>query len=522
MTSLRSTVLRALLAFGLSFALWAFVSFSQNPEELVPFEGLTPQVVGLHSNLVIVDANGMPNVTLPTINVTLRTDRNQRTELRPVDIRTVVDLSGFDAGEHIVPINVQATRSTISFTLPNDGVSPSAIPIRLERLISHTVPIDLKVVGNLPFSFERGEAQISAAGQAIDRVTVSGPQNRVERVVGVQTTANVEQLRASYQAPLGLTAVDANGQVVDGVQMNPSTVNVRIPITSVVGLKLVPVQASIAGLPDAGYTITGVKIDPPLIALTGSSGPLDAVAVLLTEEIDIQGAYTPLVRQADIIFPAGTSPQVGEPTSVQVTILIAPISQSFQVVLPAEVQLINIGNGLLASATPVVVSLDLTGSSALLNQLAQQTLVARVDLGGLGPGSYELPVLINLPSGVQLVGVPPSVTVVVRIPTVSPTETPLPNPNIPENTPTSASGEETSEPGPTATPSNEPTETETSIVVPDTGHRQSHLRWGFGGGFAAPEDLFWCFLAASPPKNTKNWGLGLQPQGLCTCPGVSA
>ncbi|EFO79320.1 YbbR family protein [Oscillochloris trichoides DG-6] len=468
MTALRSTILRALLAFGLSFALWAFVSFSQNPEELVPFEGLIPQVVGLHSDLVIVDANGMPNTSLPTINVTLRTDRNQRTELRPVDIRTVVDLSGFDAGEHIVPVNVQTTRSTISFTLPSDGVAPSAIPIRLERLISHTVPIDLKVVGNLPFSFERGDPQMSAAGQTISTVTVSGPQNRVDRVAAVQTSANIEQLRASYQAPLGLSAVDANGQLVDGVQISPSTINVRIPITSVVGLKLVPVQASITGLPDAGYTITAVKIDPPLIALTGSSGPLDVAAVLRTEDIDIQGARTPMVRQANIIFPAGTSPQIGEPTSVQVTILVAPISQSFQVALPAEVRLINIGNGLLASASAAIVSLDLTGSSAVLNQLAQQTLTATVDLGGRGPGSYDLPVAVNLPSGVELVGAPPLVTVVIRIPSVPPTETPTLTPPLPETPSPLPTGEATSEPEPTATPSNPPVETETSIVVPDT------------------------------------------------------
>ncbi|NTW00616.1 MAG: hypothetical protein HGA19_04820, partial [Oscillochloris sp.] len=214
MSALRAMILRALLALGLSFSLWAFVSFSQNPEEIVPFEGLTPQVVGLRSELVIVDANGLPNPTLPDIDVNLRTDRNQRTELRPVDIRTVVDLSGFDAGEHIVPINVQATRSTISFTVPVDGVSPSAIPIRLEEVISTTVPIDLKVAGNLPFSFERGDPQITFSSNPISNVQVSGPQNRVQRVKAAQTTANIEQLRASYQAPLSLVAVDENGSAV--------------------------------------------------------------------------------------------------------------------------------------------------------------------------------------------------------------------------------------------------------------------------------------------------------------------
>lgn len=424
MTALRALILRALLALGLSFSLWAFVSFSQNPEELVPFEGLTPQVVGLAPNLIIVDANGSPSPTMPTVNVILRTDRNQRAELRPVDIRTVVDLSGFSAGEHTIPVNVQATRSSISFTLPDDGVTPEAVLIRLEEVITTTVQIDLKVVGNLPFSFERGEPQITSAGQVVSQVTISGPQNRVQRVSAVQTTANVEQLRASYQAPLSLMAVDANGQLVDGIQTNPTTVQVRIPITSVVGLKLVPVQAQINGLPKPGSIITSVQVDPPLIALTGSSGPLDTVAVLQTEVIDVTGADTDMVRQVPILFPSGTSPQVGEPNSVEVIIKIAQIDQTFQVDLPVQIRATGLTAGLLVGLSPNIITLTLTGQSSALAQLAQHALLATVDVTGLGPGTYELPLTINLPTGTQLVHALPNVTVLLQTSSAPPTELP--------------------------------------------------------------------------------------------------
>ncbi|WP_305082496.1 YbbR-like domain-containing protein [Oscillochloris sp. ZM17-4] len=463
MTTLRAMTLRALLALGLSFALWAFVSFSQNPEELVPFEGLTPQVVGLGSDLVIVDANGLPNPTLPSVNVTLRTDRNQRAELRPVDIRTVVDLTGLGSGEHIVPVNVQATRSTISFTVPADGVTPSAIPFRIEEIMTGTVPIDLKVAGNLPFSFERGEPQITFSGVPIGAVQITGPQNRVQRVTAAQTTANIEQLRASYQAPLSLVAVDENGQTVDGVQISPGTVNVRIPITSVVGLKLVPVQASIVGLPASGYVITAVQVDPPLIALTGSSGPLDAVLVLETEDVDIGGARGSLVRQARISFPAGTSPQLGEPSSAKVTVLISPVSQSFQVTLPAEVAVGGVGGGMLMSVSPNSVSVTITGSSAFLDQLAQQPLKANVDVSGLGPGSYQLPVTVSLPSGVRLAGEPPSVTVVLRTPPPSPTSPASPT----AEPPTDVTATLPSSGTPEATPVLEATPPPEAVGTPD-------------------------------------------------------
>jgi YbbR domain-containing protein len=469
MTALRATILRAFLALGLSFSLWAFVSFSQNPEELVPFEGMTLQVVGLRSDLVIVDANGMPNPTLPDVNVTLRTDRNQRTDLRPVDIRTVVDLTGFGPGEHIVPVNVQATRSTISFTVPSDGVAPSSIPIRLEEIITASVPIDLQINGNLPFSFERGDPQIAFSGQTISEVQISGPQNRVERVAAGQITANIEQLRASYQAPLSLKAVDENNQTIDGVQVVPGTVNVRIPITSVVGLKLVPVKANIIGVPAPGYVITAVQTDPPLIAVTGSSGSLDQVDELTTEELSISGLREALVRQARLIFPTGTSPQIGEPGSVKITVFVAPISQPFQITLPATVQVLGVGNSQLLSFTPKSVSVTIIGNSDILDQLAQQTLQATVDASGLGPGSYQLPVTLNLPNGARLTGTPPEVMVQLQTPpqpTEPPTTTAEPS-DVTATLPATTTPDANVPPGSTETAEpNAPTET--TIVEPPT------------------------------------------------------
>jgi len=94
MSTLRARLVRVLLAIGLSFALWAFVSFSQNPEDSITFSDVPLQTVGLQDGLVIVDANGLPTLALPTVDITLRTDQQQLATLRPVDVRAIVDLSG--------------------------------------------------------------------------------------------------------------------------------------------------------------------------------------------------------------------------------------------------------------------------------------------------------------------------------------------------------------------------------------------------------------------------------------------
>ncbi len=449
MSSFRARLLRVALSVGLSFSLWAFVSFSQNPEESVTFSDLQLEAAGLEEGLVIVDANGVPTQALPQVDVALVTDRRQLAQLRPVDVRAVIDLSNLGPGDHIVPVNVRPTRNNISFT-PR-LVDPSSVPIRLEQLSVRPVPISLQVQGNLPFSFEQGKPSITFGGNPIEVVEVRGPLSRVERVVAAGAIANIEQLRATYLAPLTLTALDGRGQTVEGVQLSPATVTVEIPIKPVVGLKLVPVQPTVIGLPAPGYAITGVTVNPPLIAVAGSSGPLDLVDVLRTEPVNVSGARAPLEQTVPIIFPEGTSPREGEPDQVRVTVQLAPVTLPLQIQLPAPVTLVGLASGLQASVTPLALELTLAGTSQALATLSQAPLRAVVDVSGLGPGGYRLPARVDLPPGVSLSGAPPEVQVTLRFPA---TPTTTPDTGSLEGTPTPEPG---ASPEPGATPEVTPT-----------------------------------------------------------------
>lgn len=485
MNTISTTLLRIALALGLSFALWTFVSFSQNPEELVRFDDTALQVVGLGPGLLLVDTNGLPNPTLPTIDITLRTDRNQRNDLRPIDIRAVIDLTNLEPGDHLVPVNVQPTRN-ISFSVPNNGVDPTAVPIRIEQQITRSVPIELDILGNLPFSFERGEPTIrqSDTGAEVTTVEITGPQSRVERVVAARAIANVEQLRVSYDAPLQLTPIDERDDAVTGVQVMPPTVRVLIPINSVVGLRLVPIAPVITGRPAAGYAVAAVEVVPPLITLTGSSGPLNDVVSLSTTPIDLNGASSTVESEVAIILPPGTSAQVGQPSQVRVTVRLTPVERPFQVQLPAQVNLTGANGGLLFSVNPTVVSVDLAGPVTALNALAQQTLRADVDVSDLGPGTYTLSVALDLPDNVSLVGDPPTVVVSIRAVPPPPTATSEPTPTedapiepsppaatptaatptAPTPTPAAPSTEPTSTPEPAPTPPSEPAPTPTETT----------------------------------------------------------
>jgi YbbR domain-containing protein len=463
---LRSTGLRLLLALGLSISLWAFVSFSQNPDRRAPFDGLNVVVSGLAPGLIIVDQDGMPRPSLPPVNVIVEADAATLETVRNSDITTAVDLTDRNAGEHVVQVRAATNRSDLAGRLTMT-VEPGFLPIRLEQVLTQTVPLTVNLSGSLPFSFEAGQPQArDASGDELQTVQVRGPQGRVEQVAGARAAVSIQSLRADYTSSVPLEAVDAGDRPVEGVTVLPGSVQVLVPIRSVVGVRRVGVLGTISGAPAPGYVVSGISSDPPLVNLTGSSGPLDVVSQVETEPVDIAGATGTITREVALRLPAGTLLQDGQPTRAVITVTIVPVTRPFQLALPVPVQPANLGAGLLLSYNPPVVSITVAGTSGALAALSSSPLQGTIDLSGLGPGTTNVRVEVPLPPGVQLVGTAPEVSVTLRL---IPSPTPPPPTRTPEPaapTDDTSAATATAEPGtPTPAPPG-PTETASAPAQP--------------------------------------------------------
>ncbi len=463
MNSIRATSLQIVLAVGLSFALWAFVSFSVNPEERVPYNDLNVEVRNKDPNLVIVDQNGLPKSSLPTVDVIIETDRATRGELRQVDIQPYVDLSDASAGDRVVPVNVDRTRPGISFSVAPEGLSPEAIPIRLEPLITRTVPISISIQGNVPFSFALGEPEVRSNNQIIEQAEISGPQSRVERVEAALAVANVDQLSANYVSLQQLQAISAEQEQIDGVTVTPSSLTVRIPITPIVGLKLVPVLPQVVGNPATGFVVTNIRSDPQLINITGSSNVLEAVEQIVTAPVDISGLSRSTTMTSALQLPPGTAAQQGESSSATVTVEIAQLSLPVQVQLPVAVQVVGAPTVLTVGVDPNILQVTLSGTPEALARIEADTLTAIVDATGLSAGIHLRTPQLTLPPGVSLVTEIPAVTLFLRLP---PTPTPQPSPTPTPVTATPTTEAASAEPTPTEVVPAEPAPTATVELVP--------------------------------------------------------
>jgi YbbR domain-containing protein len=106
---------------------------------------------------------------------------------------------------------------------------------------------------------------------------------------------------------------------------------------------------------------------------------------------------------------------------IEVTVTFRPVTESRS--YSVGLQLVGTAPGLAYTPSTTSVLLSVGGNPAALDTVSTDTTLARLDVTGLEPGTYDVPVTAELPSGVTLVAASPetvSVTVSAAAP-ASPT-----------------------------------------------------------------------------------------------------
>jgi YbbR domain-containing protein len=434
MTRIRETSTQILVALGLSLMIWIFVTFTTNPDVRETFTTPPVTVNAMSSDLVIMNPEtGLPRQDqdeLSPVDVQISTDQRTLSALNSSDFAASVSLDTLGAGTHLVPVDVAVPSDNVRIL----AVEPEELSIRLESVVTSTVPITIDVIGSPPFSYERGEPSVSSDNEDIEQVEITGPLSLVERVNSVGATVNIEQLQSTFVSTISLVPYDANGDPVEGVTSDPEQVNVRIEIQPVVGLKRVPIIGNVVSSPANGYIIAGVRSNPQLINIIGSSELLNQIDQIETEPIDVSGATSTLTETAALRFQ-GAQPQSSDITTATVTIEITPLNQPFQVQVPVPVQVVNANENLMVSVEPTVIPVTLEGTITAFEQLRADELQATVDVSGLGPGTYQLTPALQVPTNIAVTSALSSVTVTLELAPAPPAaSTPIPQIIDPEDT----------------------------------------------------------------------------------------
>jgi YbbR domain-containing protein len=318
-----------------------------------------------------------------------------------------IDLAGVPVAAGSPPVSVPViVRATDPGSIQVIDFSPSRIQVRLDPLVSKTVPVQVDH-GTVPDGLDVREPVVSQ-----DSVTVSGPESSVVLVAAAEARVRIQPSGIDINQAVDLIAVDARGDVVPTVELQPSSVRVTIQIGSQLSTRALPVNPVVTGTPDPGVMVTGITAAPLLVTVEAESALLATLVKIDTKPVSIAGGTADVVIDVPLNLPSGVA-ALGV-TTVQVTVSLSPQlgTRSFQV----GVALVNADPTAQYDLGAGQVVVTVGGPISALNALDGSGLLANVDVAGLSPGTHAVTPDVIVPPGLTVVALSPPDVVITLTP----------------------------------------------------------------------------------------------------------
>ncbi len=396
----------------LALAVWLAAVTAADPDQVRVYP--TPvkiEVVGQDPGLIV-------DGTLPKeVDLTLRAPQSVWNQLtaRPDSIHAVLDLSGLSAGLHTVNVQIQVAERPVRIVSAN----PSSVSIRLEPLVTKTLPLQASTAGQPAIGYQPGELSIDPK-----QVVLAGPQSIVARVTRVEVNVNITGIRDSLDQSVNIQALDQNNVRVTNVTIQPPAAHITLPVTRQGGFRDLAVKVVVRGQVASGYRLDSISVSPPVVTVYSSNPDLvNALpGVVETQPLDLESAKDNVTLRVPLNLPGGVS-AVGDQTVV-IQAGISPIQSSLTLSGQA-VEVTGLPTGMNAQVSPATMDVILSGPLPVLNALSRQDVHVTVDASGLGAGSYQLtPTVQVLASGITVESLLPGTVEVVLTSGAVPTATP--------------------------------------------------------------------------------------------------
>jgi YbbR domain-containing protein len=317
-----------------------------------------------------------------------------------VDLSTATPQAG--TAFATVQVHVQAVDPRVQIL----DFDPQVIQVQLDPLVTKSVPVVVDT-GNVPAGLHPQSPVLST-----ESVNVSGPDSVVRLATAALARVVIQPSGLDVDQEVSLVAVDALGNVLSPVRIDPATVRVQIRVGSQ-QTRTVPVQPILSGTPNAAYQVASVTVNPVAVTVAGDSTSLGQLVQLTTTPLDLNGATADVTSQVNLVLPPGIT-VIGSPTvTVAVHLVPRTASQTFS----AGIVLSGARDDRVYSLSVDQVLVTLGGTPTALAGIDGQTFAVTIDVDGLAPGVHVLTPVVNLPASLKLIGMSPgSVTVTIAIP----------------------------------------------------------------------------------------------------------
>ena len=255
----------------------------------------------------------------------------------------------------------------------------------------------------VPLEFTNVPSQLEIVGEPPNVVDmrVRGSSGTLSRIAAGELVAVLDlQTARAGQRVFHLSAADVRSPFgVEVVQVTPSNFYMTFePSAS----KRVPVVPDVEGEPAPGFELGTVTADPSLVEVEGPAGAIKALTAAVTEPVSADGATAPISEVVTVGVP-DPSVRLKNPGPVRVTVNVRP-AQLQWAIAGVPVRLVNAKGRV--TINPTAITVHVRGPRDAMSADAT-AFDASVDVEGLRPGDYELPVRVVMPPKIGLARVEP-------------------------------------------------------------------------------------------------------------------
>jgi YbbR domain-containing protein len=257
-----------------------------------------------------------------------------------------------------------------------------------------SVPEQLEIIGDPPATVDvrvRGSSGILSRlepGEVVGVLDLTGAR---------PGTRMFHLLSAQIKAPFG----------VEVAHVVPGTITLELERS---GAKVVPILPAVVGDPAPGYVVGRVTTVPATVEVIGPESRLRQLRSATTEPLSVEGAAGPVVDTVTVgIVDAALRLKEARSAVVSVEVHAAPVERRLGSV---PIRLRNLEPALAAAVEPPHVAVVVRGRREVLGALGPESVDASLDLAGLGPGRYNLPVHVDVRQEVGVSEIDPSAVAV--------------------------------------------------------------------------------------------------------------
>ncbi len=276
--------------------------------------------------------------------------------------------------------------------------SPASVKVNVEKYVTRRVPVTVNLTGELP----QGVYLVSAEADPATLV-VSGPQSQVAEVSRIAVSFDRSLLSADQPAArqaLAFELQDSAGETVPQERMTVSNQSVVVSSvmveTAVVPMKrvLIDTENLTSGRPAEGYELRDAWAAEESLDIAAEQEVLDAItAVEVEEPMDITGLARTAEGTIRLKALSGLRNRIPAQMTVTAEIGEKTIERTFRnVAITAE----GADDSRQVSLSRSRATAMLTGGYHFVGGLSAGDIRLYVDVTGLEPGQYTLPVQVQI------------------------------------------------------------------------------------------------------------------------------